>query len=141
MKPRYLVIGLAAFTACVQPPTYHPLPEPANIPESYDKTWASVIDLFAAFSIPIRTIEKASGLIMAEVLRVNPRIGQRYADCGALAVKRATYNVRVTGDSTASLVRHGGTRERLFPVYVTGRIRAGDAGRHSSESHGPIRPA
>lgn len=77
---------------------------------SYDQTWAAVIDLFAAGSIPIRTMEKASGLIVAEPLRVDLATSQRFADCGGgpvgpMAAQRATYNVRVTGDSTASLVR------------------------------------
>jgi hypothetical protein len=91
-------------------PMHHPLPEPANVAASYDKTWAAVIDLFATGSIPIKTMEKASGLVVAEQLAVDLASSQRYADCGggpfgALVAQRATYNVRVTGDSAASLVR------------------------------------
>lgn len=101
---------MTGLVACVQPPYHHPLPEPANIPASFDKTWAAVVDHFASGSIPIRTIEKASGLIVAEVLYVSDEMSRRYADCGSSAfgpmvASRATYNVRVTGDSTVSLVR------------------------------------
>ena len=111
---RYLgrIAALSAFASagCMQQPVHHALPAPVNVPASFDRTWAAVIDIFSAGSIPIRTMEKASGLIVAEPLAIGLEMSRRYADCGAGAfgpnvANRASYNVRVTGDSTASLVR------------------------------------
>jgi hypothetical protein len=74
------------------------------------QTWDAVIDLFAARNIPVRTIEKASGLIASDELAVDPADGPKWADCGELGNNRyypneAVYNVVVRGDSAGSSVR------------------------------------
>jgi hypothetical protein len=79
-----------------------------------------VIDLFAARNIPIRTIERASGLIATDNLTVGGE-GVFWADCGRvkglkapvrkkgmpkhLGPNRAMYNLLVRGDSSASTVK------------------------------------
>ena len=73
------------------------------------QTWDAVIDVFATRNIPIRTIERASGLIVTDALSVGQE-GTTYASCGTLGGKilapdRATYNVLVRGDSTEATVR------------------------------------
>jgi hypothetical protein len=74
------------------------------------ETWDAVIDLFATRNIPIRTIERASGIIATEGLRVEPEDGAKWADCGQYGnfqyrPTTAIYNVLVRGDSTSSTVR------------------------------------
>jgi hypothetical protein len=74
------------------------------------ETWDAVIDLFATRNIPIRTIERASGIIATDGLRVEYESGAKWADCGkhGRSHYRATtgiYNVLVRGDSTRSTVR------------------------------------
>jgi hypothetical protein len=77
------------------------------------RTWDAVIDLFAARTIPIRTIERASGIIVTEQLSVGPE-GLTWADCGKeksvngtvhLRPNYGTYNVLVREDSTHSSVK------------------------------------
>ena len=95
---------------------------------SMGRTWDAVVNQFAARNIPIRTIEKASGLIVTDQLSIG-REGYRWADCGltgggtsnyqkpplpvgssgpapeSLGPTHATYNVLVTGDSLESTVK------------------------------------
>jgi transposase len=74
------------------------------------ETWDAVIDLFATRLIPIRTIERVSGLIATEGLGVDSADGLAWADCGRRGRRRyeatnAIYNVLVRGDSTRATVR------------------------------------
>jgi hypothetical protein len=110
MKPLSRAVCLL-LAACV---SYRPPPQPtpreaSHVNASMGETWDAVIDLFATRNIPIRTIERASGLIVTDPLRVGEE-GSAWADCGArngrvLAPDRATYNVLVRGDSSEATIR------------------------------------
>jgi hypothetical protein len=76
---------------------------------SMGRTWDAVIDLFAARNIPIRTIERVSGIIVTEQLSVGPE-RRSLADCGRMADDTirpnwGSYNVLVRGDSSSSSVK------------------------------------
>jgi len=112
--------------------TYQPPPRPApreasHVDASLGATWDAVIDLFATRNIPIRTIERASGLIVTDPLRVGEE-GTAWANCGVfngrvLPPTRATYNVLVRGDSAEATVRTTvlwiRTREKDEPLECT----------------------
>lgn len=109
---KYVVILLTAATqACVRAaPPGPPAPHNAtNVGASFGRTWDAVIDQFARRTIPIKTIERASGLIATDELKVDSTYIQ-YVDCGrafggALYIPTdATFNVLVRGDSTRSTV-------------------------------------
>jgi hypothetical protein len=95
-------------------PAYQPPPRPApreasHVVASMGQTWNAVIDVLALRNIPIRTFERASGLIVTDELRVGDE-GGAYASCGTVDGKvlppdRATYNVLVRGDSSQATVR------------------------------------
>jgi hypothetical protein len=85
---------------------------------SFERTWIAVVDQLAERFIPIRTIDRSSGLVVAEESRVG-RVGRDtasmlvpahpWADCGSragdqLQPTEAIYNIRVRGDSTSSIV-------------------------------------
>lgn len=104
--------ALLISVACSQaPPQTYPSPELATVDASFERTWSAVIDHFAEKAVPVRTIEKASGLIVAEQMTVATEYGRTIADCGTSAVGipwdvlSASYNVRVHGDSLRSTVR------------------------------------
>jgi len=99
------------FLACGSyTPPDPPAPRDATaVHASMGRSWDAVIELFAARTIPIRTIERASGLIVTEQLSVGPE-GHDWADCGkdnaiVLRPNFATYNVLVRGDSQSSSVK------------------------------------
>ena len=103
---------LTAGCAAYQPPTPPTPPTPHEATEvaaSLGKTWDAVIDMFAARNIPIRTIERVSGIIATERLSVGDE-GKGWADCGqdngtTLSPNFAIYNVLVRGDSESSRVQ------------------------------------
>jgi hypothetical protein len=108
---RNLAALLLLLLACVkyQPPPPAQPRDGTHVPASMGQTWDAVIDLFAQRNIPIRTIERASGIIATEGLNVGED-GKLWADCGKAGRDRlypnsAIYNVLVRGDSVSSTVR------------------------------------
>lgn len=124
-----MLVAAAGCIAYVPPPPESARPA-TSVAGSYDSTWAAVVSYFADRNLPIRTIEKASGIIVAEALRsdlVNrypvleangkpkyrngyPVMGPAvYANCGSyggdIDPASASFNVRVLGDATRSTVR------------------------------------
>src|SRR5689334_6312594 len=82
MKPS--VVSLCLLFVCCSSYEPPPPPEPreaTHVDASMGRTWDAVIDQFAARNIPIRTIERASGLIATDQLTVG-REGYWWADCG-----------------------------------------------------------
>jgi len=108
-RPRLAVVALLAACSTYKYPA-PPSPRDATIVNaSMGRTWDAVIDLFAARNIPIRTIDRVSGIITTEQLTVGPE-GREYGDCGKngrirYRPNRASYNVLVRGDSTGSRVK------------------------------------
>jgi len=111
-KTALIALTLAIVGCSVQAPA-PPVPraEVTGVNAPFNKTWDAVIDDFASQNVPIKTIDRTSGLIVAELLSVGPEAGKRWADCGSdmmagkLAPTSAIYNVLVRGDSTKSTVR------------------------------------
>jgi hypothetical protein len=103
----FLLLAACTYTP---PGTVAPVRAPTPVQAPFTRAWNAVIDVFADRNIPIRTIDRASGFAATEALSVNSEDGKAWADCGAtdggpLGPERATYNVLVRGDSTASTVR------------------------------------
>ncbi len=138
MKPARrarLAIAAATLTGCL-PGYVAPAPAPVRaetrVAAPFDSTWSAVVGYFAERNIEIKTIEKASGIIVAETARadnlknrellLSPKgrpmyengarmVGPaRFAECGTLGRVQldpvtAAYNVRVTGDGTSAAFR------------------------------------
>lgn len=87
----------------------------APVAAPFAKTWEASVDAFADKNIGVRTIDRSSGLIVADPVALpflsrNPRTPLALADCGRNEFgyyeqpANATYNVRVRGDSVRSTV-------------------------------------
>ena len=109
-----LLIGLVAAGCAKWEPPAPPAPRTGmEVAAPAAKTWDAVIDVFSARNIPIKTLDRSSGFIAAEEMRV-PSVEKRgtaspYADCGVFmkipqSPTHANYNIRVKGDSTRSTV-------------------------------------
>ena len=111
MKLVALAILASMVIACVPIPPEPPAPRTAmDVNASFAKTWEAAIDVFAERNISIKTLDRASGLIVAEPVKVGAG-GNEFADCGtdAMQVRQyptdATWNLVVRGDSIKSTVR------------------------------------
>lgn len=127
MKVQLLVASIA-LTGCIAtvPPAVAPARSATTVSASFERTWTAAVDVFADKNVGIRTIDKSSGLIVGDPVRVTMEDEMKphsLADCGGndvLSVRRynqpktATYNVRVRGDSTRSTV--------LVTVRWTGQV-------------------
>lgn len=103
--------ALICATGCVPTPPAAPTPHNGvDIGASFGRTWDAVIDEFARNNIPIKTIDRSSGLIATDALKVGPSLAEA-ADCGKDAVAGtvyptdATYNALVRGDSSHATLR------------------------------------
>lgn len=77
----YLVLAVACAGKPLPPDPAPPAPRPPTpTGVGYDAAWNAVIAYFAENSVPIKTIDKASGLIVTEVQRVAQP--NEYAWCG-----------------------------------------------------------
>ncbi len=106
-----LTAALMCTVGCLPTPPAAPTPHNAiDIGASFGRTWDAVIDEFARSNIPIKTIDRSSGLIATDALKVGPSLGDA-ADCGKDAIvgpvypTDATYNALVRGDSSHTSLR------------------------------------
>ena len=126
-----VTLGAWCPSQLAQPPETVPeIRAPTPVNASFAKSWNAVIDIFANQSIPIRTIDRSSGLIVTDQLYVSQNDAIAWADCGTdpsgekVAPAHATYNVVVRGDSARSSVR---TTVRFADRYsATGTLVAYD---------------
>ena len=112
MRTTALLLLTLAVVGCGAQAPAPPVPraDVTVVNASFNRTWDAVIDDFASQNVPIKTIDRTSGIVVAEVLSVAPDVGKQWADCGTdmfrkLAPTSATYNVLVRGDSTKTTVR------------------------------------
>jgi hypothetical protein len=108
---RSKLVFVVSMAACMPQAAAPPTPHSAmSVNASYGKTWDAVIDTFASNTIPIKTLERASGFVAAEVTSVGTGKSE-WADCGKVGFgipvypDAAFYNVRVKGDSLRSTVQ------------------------------------
>jgi hypothetical protein len=85
--------------------------QPTPVGASFAATWEATVDLFAEQNIQIKTIDRSSGILVAERASIGATT-QKLADCGTdmgidLRPTSVTYNVLVRGDSSAATVRVG----------------------------------
>lgn len=119
MRRAALVMVLLASAGCASAPKQAPERQPTPVAASFGRTWDAVIDIFAQRNIPIKTIDRSSGLIVAEQARVDDI--ENFTHCGKPSLLRAVagaavgmggdgamradYNILVRGDSARSTVR------------------------------------
>ena len=110
MRRARLILAVLLSACTVTPPTSAPAPAEKVVRAPVDVVWPQVVAFFANNSIPIQTIEKASGLIVSQPLELSPSQRAAWIDCGRFGEKQMTvlsatvaFNVfvRPEGDSTA----------------------------------------
>jgi hypothetical protein len=100
-----------------------PAPTASPINASFNQSWNAVIDVLAEYNIPVKTLDRSSGFVAAEVSALSIADLSEFSTCGGildLMINKerygiATYNILVRGDSSTSSVKttarfvHGAT--------------------------------
>ena len=103
-----LIVLACAVPKAPPPPTPR---APVEVNAAFGKTWNAVVDFLADNRIVVRTIDRESGLIVAEPVRYEYKRGEQLpADCGnniygAVSPSEGTYSIIVRGDDVRSTVR------------------------------------
>jgi hypothetical protein len=129
-----IVVGVADLACYSTPSAVAPVRTPTVVNASFTRTWSAMIDVFAERTIPLRTLDRASGFAATEEMSVDG--STRWGDCGSDAVhgqvgpRHAIWNVRVKGDSTTATVLvtvrwwlfrgMGGSETRRIDCVTTG---------------------
>lgn len=109
-----IAVALIAVYGCTRPQfIVLPAPDrpPTDVQANLDATWSAVIDQFARDNIPIETVEKASGLIVARPVTIDGSVDAlalATCDLPQMPVARAAmayYNVVVRPAGSNSSVR------------------------------------
>jgi hypothetical protein len=76
------IVLIIILTGCKKAvtPSFHEFEKTWTVPSTFDQTWEATIELFAARGWPIEVLEKDSGIIASDWVRIHNQDG--YADCG-----------------------------------------------------------
>lgn len=77
-KSLLLLLVIFTVVGCGTMPKEHFFNKQVKISNEYDIVWSAIVSFFAENNVPIKTIDKSSGLIVAES-QVFPEV---WADCG-----------------------------------------------------------
>ena len=82
------IAALLTVAACVKvtPPRTAPVRPTMQVAAPFAATWDAVIDLFASRNIPIQTLDRSSGLIVAQMSFVPEHGAPAWADCGTRSI-------------------------------------------------------
>lgn len=121
------------------PPAYRQVANSRELTLSYDVAWQRTIDWFARNNTPLKTIDKASGIIISEP-DLKCSVGE-YLDCGggyeACIDGLISFNITVQKNQDASL----SIRINSFPTAFVSAVHFGGGGvvsRQKCYSNGKI---
>jgi hypothetical protein len=111
IRPPVLAVAIA-IAACTPPVAVAPNPA-SPISAGFSKTWNAVIDVLAEDNVPVKTLDRSSGFVVAELATMSLDDLKKFTSCGGMmdmlvhseGFGVANYNILVRGDSTASTVK------------------------------------
>jgi hypothetical protein len=144
--------GALAVIACA-PSAPITAPTPSSINAGYNQAWNAVIDVLAEDNVPVKTLDRSSGFVVAELSTMSlADLSHFTTNCGGIVdlvinskspYGLANYNILVRGDSTTSTVKvtarfvHGstvcGTKNVFESAFQTGVKERAEVA-HSSRS-------
>ncbi|MDB4960426.1 MAG: hypothetical protein JWP01_425 [Myxococcales bacterium] len=100
-----VLVLTTALAASATAPSTHAVNTTATVAASYEATWTAVLDLFAENNWAILNLDKDSGLVTTDWMRIE----DKYADCGNAPLlttdqTSVRFNVRVKSDEGSSEV-------------------------------------
>lgn len=122
-----VLAAAVASAASATAPGKHTVKEAASVSADVDQTWIAVIDVFAEHNWPIQTVDKASGLIVTDWIRVDRPEADDAADCGSAPLRDnfgadVRFSVRVRAEGRGAKVHVVTTwRGRPQPIDCTSK--------------------
>lgn len=102
--------------------TVPPAPERSAqaVSASFDRTWDATIDVFANRNTPVATLDRSSGLIMAQPLTVSPLDARKWANCPVVETSFSRFDYIARRADFSVLVRptEAGTTVRVSARWV-----------------------
>ena len=148
----YSILVLAVLAGCA---TYQVpgAPRPAasvQVAASFGRTWDAVITHLTSEFVPIRTIDRSSGLIVTDELTVrlitsrDSIFAASLADCGRVGNTEwlpnlALYNVVVRGDSSRAVVQVLARFSHARPVLFIPPITCSTKGNYERDLHAKVK--
>lgn len=134
MKRR--VLGSAVLCVCVvvlgalgcEPPRPAVPPRPIEkqkvIPRSFDEVWQTAVTWFATHNMPIKNLDKQSGLISTEYSLPTDQVA-RYMDCSAAAASGGDVEVEAPTGNFNLLIqgRHDGSTDVSVNVFFSCTVK------------------
>ncbi len=119
------LLAAILLAACATPGQPTQFNNTRTVSASFDETWDETISYFARNNIPIQTLEKDSGLIVAESASVPGAQLRQLADCGSAGQGlpgTARYNVFVREQSALGVtVQINATFSQVYRDIWTGQ--------------------
>lgn len=114
MKARYELALVGLLVGC-KPSAPLFAPTPSAIDAGFNQSWNAVIDVLAEDNVPVKTLDRSSGFVVAEVSAMSlSDLSNLTTNCGGFVdimlqsdVKYgiANYNILIRGDSNTSMVK------------------------------------
>jgi hypothetical protein len=108
------VVFISALGCSSATPTPAATPKALPVAASQQRTWNAVVGVLSDRNIPVKTMDKGSGFVTAELTGVSRGDFLKLADCGSFTHQAliggvgsgiARYSILVRGDSVASTVK------------------------------------
>jgi hypothetical protein len=124
----------AALTACVSvtAPQYVEVEKTRTYTKARDQVWEAVISYLAGRNFPVKTVEKDSGIVYAEI----PQFPVGFADCG-----QSTSTVQLSRQGSLNVVVkpvEGGTEVSVNPAFSVTRAAEGQQWTIDCQSKGVL---
>lgn len=137
MRTFFAFLLFASIAGCATPPSGHRIENSRSYSISRDAIWSNLMKFFSENSIQIKTLEKDSGIVYAEVMSVTPGLS---VDCGGAGIwtitgtsalvnvligKTHAGEIAATVNIVGSQQRQLGARYRTVRCVSTGHIERG----------------
>lgn len=124
-----LALGLVVSCAAYKPPKIYQFDKTQTINKSFDEVWGKIIQWFGNNNSPIKTIEKASGLIATEYHLKADMIKQS-VDCGESGFGQMVQTSEIVGNFNivVAKISENSTRVTINTFFSSIRLDANFAG-------------
>ena len=121
-KLLFIIFILLQGCATYIKPVEHKFDRTIEIDKSYDAAWIGIIKYFSSKNIPIKTIEKNSGIIVSDNLSISLLKDEQNFDCGKFSKKDAIGNFYTGKASFNIFIEQLGLKKSKITINTVAEI-------------------